>query len=178
MNEIEQVKHDLLKGLTPTGRWRTVIERSVMINNDECVLYSDSEVVDVDKHFGGMFGDPKIVFSRPVFAEEKLDASGCEPTSCFDEKVGELTRSLDAVFSLGGQWKIFEGVGWDMGRFLVHYCALSYYDCMSGGMPFSEIRLARELMLKAGVNPKTKVYPGKKGDEWYTVGDFFKETAD
>ncbi len=174
MNEIQLIQQDLSKKLTPTGKWRTILERSMMINNDETIHYTDAEVTEYNGS-NGPFERNAITLSRPVFKEENLNT---QTTHTMNEKPSELTQILDAAYKISQNWKFWEQHGHDMTHFIVEHIAYSYYDCMSGGMPIGEIQIARRLIRMLNVDLKKTVYPGKKNGGWYTIGDFMVETEE
>lgn len=171
-NAIELVQHDLKKGLTPTKYWRTVIELSVMINNNEIVVYSEAEIVKVDQNITDRFGRAMIALSRPVFEEEQLALKGTRKEA---ETTSQLTKKLDAIYKLGQIWSAMKGHT-SFSKFIEHHIAFSYYDCMSGGMPTAEIDVVRRLLVTEKLDPNTRLYPSDDG--WHTIADFLKETEE
>lgn len=174
MNEIELVQQDLSQKLTPTGKWRTILERSMMINNDETIHYTDAEATEYNG-YNGPFERNVIMLSRPVFKEENLNTQTTNP---LDEKPSELTKLLDAAYKISQAWKFWERHGHDLPHFIIEHIAYSYYDCMSGGMPYGEIQIARRLIQKLNIDLNKTIYPGKKNGGWYTVGDFMNDTKE
>lgn len=163
--------------LTCIAKWRNVIELSSMMNNMESIAYTDEEV-QFKKNAHG-----HLVLSRPVFEEENLDVA--YKGAAENEKIGDLTRFIDAYFKMKQDFTLRVGkLGCTPEQALVNYIAYSYYDCMSGGMPGAEAMLARMLAMHPSINKSAEVYPGK-GDfdpdvekGWYTLDDFIKDIGE
>jgi len=157
-----------------TGIFRTVIERSVMQNNDEWASYSDRPVAfdDAAPH--------RLVFSRPVYETEVEAGLRTEPGSLFDRNEPEITKVIDAVWRLREKLSAFAALrrapDLDIAKSISHIIAYDYCDCMSGGMPRYVVSIVRWACEEFGVPGETEVYPG--AERWYTVSDFLAETAD
>jgi len=158
-------------------KFRSVVEYSIMSNNDEWVLYSE-EAIDRNE-FDNPEAGHHLVFCRPVFSYE-LEAGLNPKISRFplgSTKEPEVTLLLDAMARLKVQIKergeVFK---LPIERSIVHYIANAYYDCMSGGMPSYCVSIIREAIERLGVSLDLEVYPGDDG--WHTVGDFMEDTKD
>lgn len=177
----------IVKQPKQSGKFRWIIERSMMSNNDEVVVHADCDITyeefktsKVKDALADSWSDPKLVFCRPVFEEELsrgLNTSYIGLT--YDETCPPLTRLLDDLH------KLVRGVEACMKFFknptptniLSHIIAYSYYDCMSGGMPKGMMMACRDLVKRYKCDLTHRVYP-KGSEEWYTLGDWMSETKD
>lgn len=168
-------------GLTPTGDWRVVAERSVMINNAESYLrIPETAVKDIEEYVHQKGWRLRAV--RPLFKEE-LDA-GLPPDQYYtDDLVWDrpethpsLTNALDEFYKIHrfADFHINMLKG-DPVAALIEYLAHSYYDCMSGGCSVFGLAVIAHLFKTLNVDRSLQVYPKGGKDEWYNVGDFLEE---
>lgn len=168
--------------LTPTGYWRNIVrpKHSVMINNDERVLYSNQKMeVKAD-------APARLVLSRPVFEIELRN--GLQPVAkSFDllgnpEHAPELTLMLDAFFKLKQNLEFYKQLNdfrkdkkpWNEAQALATIVGTNYYDCLSGGWDAYSIWAVHQLSV--GLDLSVHAYPKDKG--WYTLQNFLKDTAE
>lgn len=151
---------------TEAGKWRNIVEMSNMINNDEKIFYTDSEL-----KWKSVYRDGVVEVSRQVYVEENLEYID---SHMFEEKSSSLTGLLDAYFKLKSRFaaeaKIF---GFSPQEMLARHVMYSYYDCMSGGMSYTEIYLVR-LLIKQGAIDKTEPIDGGK----LNLNSFLTDTQD
>lgn len=179
--------------MKPTGKWRTITEESIMINNDEYVYYSDRELKEdlpdnasPEEYRAYRSANPEhIVFSRPVFDIEVQDGLNVlckDGISVFDEKIPESTSAIDGMFKLMKHVDLFLNVLHQKPVDAVEeYVASRFYDCMSGGCDVYSLAMCRYLIEKYKFDLNTPVYPSKNGsvvvdgNPWASFADFLKE---
>jgi hypothetical protein len=175
-------------------RYRWIVEMTCMRNNDEIVVHMDEPTrwdtfksTEFCKFLEARrsFSEPHLVICRPVLAEDivaglKTDYVG----QVDDEHAPEVTRALDALYTL------WDETIWRREHFSPKYrtpvdiltdiIAKDYCDCMSSGMPHYKVIACRRLLQRFGYDPETHLYPclGDSQKEWYTLGDFMRETGD
>ena len=152
--------------------FRTIFERSNMINNDEAVIYTEEEHLTNPPRYG------RLVFSRPVHPMEI--EQGLIMRDCYKigEKPPDITRLLDSAYRMKIIRERCEVFGMDVIKSLAWYISYSYYDCMSGGMDQFDISVAKWAIKLLNVPMDVPLYPGKNGtglDGWFTIGDFLKD---
>lgn len=177
--------------MSPTqipNRYRTVVELSDMMNNDEYVIYGrkfltiqdyQEEIDIITRHHSFWKTDhflhegPAFVFSRPIFEEEVLEGLNPGYQGALSGEPNhyrlKLTRILDSFYKLiqSFQWRsfVFQGTKEDNYHSAVIYIIASeYYDCMSAGMSGEQITILRLLVKKLNINLDLPVYPQKTGD--------------
>ena len=176
-------------GCKETNRiFRTIIERSVMSNNDEYSLYTNKEMTQeiVDRMPKTMFSENHLVVSRPVFdieIEEGLDVFRSKTmVSCFDEKIPEITKFFDSLFEMKKCINRMKEIHSDKNEeelkkiiknFMVRHYTCHFYDCMSGGLKKYAGLILCEFIKQMGIDEKMELYP--KQDGYYTVKDFLNE---
>jgi len=169
--------------------YRTILERSIMTNNDEFIGYTDEQITD-DK-----FNGCDVVLSREVFQEEieaglKIHKDFISVWKIKDNPP-QLTRFLDAVCKFRdyiSRWKKVSNDPIHV-RNLVRIWATGYYDCMSGGMPLWEGVLIAHISKYFNLDMDMELYPksqeyntpdnpdidkNSNNDSWYTLRDFCK----
>jgi hypothetical protein len=174
-------------------KYRNIVERSTLKNNDEYVFYTSLFLDRTDERVsklvaeaipGTNFATSRLMVSRPVFEAENLNTE--YRGSLHGEKREEITKLLDAFFtmqlSLSWKSKLFHdhGVPVSPSKLLAEYIAYQYYDCMSEGMHHWQVSIARYLCKNPDIDLSTEVYPNsRKGDDgWHTLQDFLNETSD
>ena len=168
---------------------RTVIEKSMMHNNDEYSLYADSEEkmqklikVVVDKFSNDYFSDPRVILTRPIYDIELEEGLNVQKSinDCFDEKVPDITILLDELHKAVDMMADYNMLKIDFSSFISMVIGTQYYDCMSGGVSYPWIWVIRkicQIALESGlINLDKTVYPRGEGEPWYTLRDFLYET--
>lgn len=156
---------------TVDGLFRSVVERSSMVNNDEHVLYTRRAMEAGDT-------PARLVFSRPVYGLELSAGLAAEDGGLFGRREPEATSLIDAYWRVKSTFDGYASAGMfggDLGKAIIHYIAYHYYDCMSGGCPTHVLSILRHACEEFGVDGAAEVYPGDDG--WTTIADFLAETA-
>lgn len=194
MSKITEARNNIDKNSTV---YRNIVECSCMSNNDEYSFYTSyrlDRTADLLQFVpSNSFNQPHLVISRRVQPIEIEQGLGFPVRTChtFDEKVPEITKILDSVYSIIDAMKFRQTMSrkphldektrsiWaDPSIFLADIIATNYYDCMSAGMPTYTMALIRYIIETYKPNRSTEVYPGKDGDatKWYTLQDFYDST--
>lgn len=158
--------------MTVVGLFRSIVERSPMVNNNEHVVYTRRVMVVGD------FRD-RLVFSRPVYDLEVSAGLVTEDGNLFDRHEPEATSLIDAYWRVKSAFDGYAAAGMfdgDLDGAVAHYIAYSYYDCMSGGCPTHVLSILRHACEELGINGGTEIYPDYVNG-WHTVADFLAETA-
>lgn len=179
----------------PKYKYRNIIEKSGMLNNDEWVLYT-TEPLDYGSNIiksisTSDFNDPRLILTRPVYDieyEEGLTIKN--PVFLDDENSPEITRLLDSLHIISDNIKFNKEISektknkkhkenlLDPTNLLSELVAANFYDCMSCGMSKHTIAVIRYLMENyKTINWDTYVYPrGLSNDDFYTLRDFYNTT--
>ena len=159
--------------------FRTITEHTaIMVHCDERVQYTSTQ-----KHWQEY--DPKsevkLVISRPIWPEEQLNTSIMNKPICRkeNEKVGDLTDILDAIFIIKEEIEIGKLFKRTPTETIAHTLAYHYYDCLSDGCPIWMLRIIYEVCQDQRIDKGEKVYPNGKGDDtWDTIEDFLESFKD
>lgn len=175
--------------------WRLVCERSSMINNDEVVMYIESENIttlddiDFDKFEDLTWNEVyrqfkwKLTILRPVFdfetvGKDKLNITFNVFIEKHKEKLSTLSRLLDEFWKLMSLIKSYNKCRVEEYRtfehMIVHIIAYNYYDCMSSGCPAALCSILRYAIIKGNLNLNTYVYPASE-DSTHATGFSEKE---
>lgn len=170
--------------LQPTSNWRSIIECSAMINNEEYIVYTNREITfdDVPKMIKPrIFCTPRLVISRPVFNCEKIpDKRVYSIWEKDSPKHDPITEILDSLYRMKVIFDFYIGkLAGNPVKVLIDMIATEYYDCMSGGCPTATLAIAKEIIELYGIDKNLDIYPssekaGSGKDGWYTVGDFLE----
>ena len=164
--------------------FRTIIECSSMINNDEYIVYTKN-LLTTDKDAKSnvtykMFDDPHIVISRPVFDFEIKEGLIVENIDKFDEKPPKITLLLDTIYSYKNKYQALKGINPDLSieDFLLKFVTYEYYDCMSGGMPHFSLLMVKYYftVLNPDYDRNAYIYPSEKEKGFDSLQDFLDET--
>lgn len=168
MNELlVKLRSSIFDRLTPNGWRRSVYERSAMSHNDEVVIHHRGSIHPAQEAFANT-NSKQLVFTRPVFEEEKLKMEDNMPKR--HHSLCGLTGLLDAAYRLEGLFFA------DNPTFAIpYYVGVAYYDCMSGYMPQAEIILVRLMIETLKLDLSTWVYPRTEGED-YVLRDFMNDT--
>jgi hypothetical protein len=93
------------------------------------------------------------------------------------EGVTDTTRFYDALYKIVEMLNFYKNnTNIDLSQALASHVAYSYYDCMSGAMPFWEIFVVRHLCKTRDIDLNIEVYPNSGSEKWYTLADFMKSS--
>lgn len=166
--------------------WRTILELSGMINNDEFVLHGTHEVTyeeayniriptwDIVKH-------PRLVVSRQVTPQEIsaglntkfIGRRESEVDRRFDEQAPPVTRVLDELHKLLREIKTnIQTLQLDPHKAVARVITYHYYDCLSGGMSFTAIAALRHIIERNQIPTSLKLAGGE------TLQQFLDEVTD
>jgi len=151
--------------------FRSIVERSPMVNNDEHVVYTARAMTVGDAR-------GRLVLSRPVYDLEVSAGLVTEDGDLFGRREPEATSLIDAHWRVKSAFDGYAAAGMfdgNLDRAVAHYIACSYYDCMSGGCPTHVLSILRHACEEFAIDGGAEVYPGADG--WHTVTDFLNETA-
>lgn len=156
-----------------TKIYRSIVEKSSMINNDEFVSYGDKKDFFRDKN-------GTLSLSRPVFQieiDEGLNISSKE-ISTYQEKVPSITKLIDGIYELKKIKDFFELLEKDVNPTIIakDYLGMHFYDCMSGGANSYILWLIKYLCDNNFIEMKTDIYPTDNEKGFYDFYDFCKET--
>jgi hypothetical protein len=172
--------------LTHTGLTRTLIDMSVIGGHNAFAYIADDEITaerfyhDIKPILKtGPFDDPRFLFCRPVFAQEKAVRCKGSLYSLNDVKETDMTDTLDVFFdflsSLNTSKFFHEKTGrqFKFSSFAASIIGCRYYDCMHAGMNKKLVSLLKTLIMRLRPSLQTKVYHDGKG--WNTIGDWLME---
>lgn len=161
--------------------FRTIVEMSQMLNNDERIYYTEKPEFKLPR--GETFDNPHVVLRRKVLQKE-IDA-GLKmidhPVDIFPTSSSvvdpEITEYLDAYEKSKNFITIFiNELETTPSNALAYYIASHYYDCMSGGMPKFEMAIFYGLCLHPNIDKTTEVYPKSEDINIFsTLKDFIEE---
>jgi len=171
-----------LDQLLKTKWWRSIIEMSTMINNDEYIFYTRKEIKqdEVAEHFtSGLLSKPRLVISRPVFRGEVIpEKKGYSVWKA--PKLPKETHILDSLFRIKDNLIfLITKAKIEPSKAVAHILGTEYYDCMSGGCPTYMLALLKTIVEKYKLNLDEDVYPGEDpSGDWVTLKDFVDNNKD
>jgi len=163
--------------LKKTGKWRNIIELSIMSNNDEVIFHTDCEIDREEWYRDHEKSGERLVISRPVFQielDEGLELHGKQ--SVWDKKYKQppaVTKFCDEIWQLRSVAEFWiKKAGQDVPKFMTHQVLTQYYDPMSGGMGKYALSFARFVFEEANLPPDHEIFMG------ITIGQFLQEIKD
>ena len=149
--------------------FRTIVETSSMINNDEIIYYTENEITQDMIREG-----ERLIFSRKVYAEENIQIND-HVLEAGNEEVSELTKIIDGFYKFKRSMALYELIGKKISltKACENYLAYHFYDCMSGGSNQYILSLIYYLCRNGYIELDTPIYPN--GDTWTNFNDFIKE---
>lgn len=179
----------------PKYKYRNIIEKSGMLNNNEWVLYTTEPLTHNSNIIKSIstsdFDDPRLMLTRPVYDieyEEGLIIKN--PVFLDSENSPEITRLLDSLHIISDNIKFNKEISkktknkkhkenlLNPSNLLSELVAANFYDCLSCGMPKHTVAVIRYLMENyKTINWDTDIYPKRApSKDWYTLRDFYNET--
>lgn len=175
--------------------WRLEFERcGTMINNDTWTEYTDHDLNGVEDWGSpspglGCSSEGRMMMCRPVLRTEVrlgLDTAwkgSVIPDVGMPDEVPLVTRYLDAWWKIMVHLDLWMHLHEDRGggtieEHLAFWIGLSFYDCLSCGMPPAETDLCWVILKTCDCDLNIQVYPkAAAGDEWHTLRDWMAEVG-